>query len=356
MTVNQATIDSIIRIALIALIVVWSAMIVAPFLGILLWGIIIAVSAYPAFLWLNEKLGDRGTLAAAVLVLLILIVIIGPIAGSVPGLTDSVRGLAEQVQSGSIAIPDASESVKEWPIVGENLFSLWQQAATNLSELLVRYQPQLRDASVSALASIAAAGLAVLQFVAAVIVAGVILAHHKGAAAFANQLALRIVPASRDRYVALTENTVRGVTMGVVGVAIVQAILAGIGFAVIGIPGAALWALICLVLAILQISMGIVIIPIVIYVFSAHELLPALLFLAWNLPVLALDNVLKPILMGRGVDAPMLVIFIGAIGGFINFGFLGLFFGAVVLVIAYDLLVVWLREIATEPESVEPST
>lgn len=186
MTVNQATIDSIIRIALIALIVVWSAMIVAPFLGILLWGIIIAVSAYPAFLWLNEKLGDRCTLAAAVLVLLILIVIIGPIAGSVPGLTDSVRGLAEQVQSGSIAIPDASESVKEWPIVGENLFSLWQQAATNLSELLVRYQPQLRDASVSALASIAAAGLAVLQFVAAVIVAGVFLAHHKGAAAFAN--------------------------------------------------------------------------------------------------------------------------------------------------------------------------
>jgi predicted PurR-regulated permease PerM len=132
--------------------------------------------------------------------------------------------------------------------------------------------------------------------------------------------------------------------MGVVGVAIVQAILAGIGFAVIGIPGAALWAAICLVLAVVQISMAIIIIPLAIYIFSNHELLPALLFIAWNIPVLALDNVLKPILMGRGVDAPMLVIFVGAIGGFISFGFLGLFFGAVVLVIAYDLMVAWLEE------------
>ncbi len=136
--------------------------------------------------------------------------------------------------------------------------------------------------------------------------------------------------------------------MGVIGVAIVQAILAGIGFVVIGIPAAALWASICLVLAILQVSMAVVIIPIAIYVFSGHELLPSLLFVAWNIPVVALDNVLKPILMGRGVDAPILVIFVGAIGGFISFGFLGLFFGAVVLVIAYDLLIVWLDEITAE--------
>jgi len=348
MTVDQARIDSIIRLALIALIVVWSVMIIAPFVGIILWGIIIAVSAYPAFFWLTKKLGDHDGLAAAIFVVLMLMLIIGPIAGSVPGLTDSVRSLAEQIQSGSIAIPAASESVKQWPMIGESLFSFWQQAATNLTDLLVRYQPQLREASVSALSSIAAAGLAVLQFVASVIIAGVILAHHKGAAALANQLAQRVVPESRDRYLSLTENTVRGVTMGVVGVAIFQSILAGIGFAVIGVPAAAIWASICLVLAVVQISMAVVIIPIAIYVFSAHELLPSLLFVAWNIPVIALDNVLKPILMGRGVDAPMLVIFIGAIGGFISFGFLGLFFGAVVLVIAYDLLIAWLEEIAVQ--------
>ncbi len=348
MTMNQSTIDNIIRIALIALIVAWSIMIIAPFVGILLWGIIIAVSAYPAFVWLAGKLGGRAGLAATIFVVLMLTLIIGPIAGSVPGFTDSIRDLAGQIQSGSLAIPEASDAVRQWPVVGEQLFQFWQQAATNLTELLVRFQPQLRGASVSVLSLIAAAGLAILQFVAAVIVAGVILAHHERAAALANQLVQRIVPESRERYVSLAENTVRGVTMGVVGVAIVQSILAGIGFAVIGVPAAALWAFICLVLAVLQISIAVVIIPIAIYVFSSHELLPSLLFVAWNIPVLALDNVLKPILMGRGVDAPMLVIFIGAIGGFISFGFLGLFFGAVVLVIAYDLLIAWLEEITAE--------
>lgn len=348
MSVRQNTIDNIIRIGLIGLIVAWSIMIIAPFIGVLLWGIIIAVSAYPAFVWLTDKLGGRAGLAAAIFVVLMFALIIGPIAGSIPGLTDSIRALATQIQSGSLAIPEASESVRQWPIVGEQLFDLWQQAATNLTELLARFQPQLRGASVSILSSVAAVGLAILQFVAAVIVAGVILAHHEGAAALANQLAQRIVPESRERYLSLTENTVRGVTMGVVGVAILQAILAGIGFAVVGVPAAALWAAICLVLAIVQISMAVVIIPIGIYVFSGHELLPSLLFIVWNIPVLALDNVLKPILMGRGVDAPMLVIFVGAIGGFISFGFLGLFFGAVVLVIAYDLLIAWLDEISTE--------
>lgn len=346
MAIQQGTIDNIIRIALIALIFVWSIMILAPFVGVLLWGIIIAVSAYPAFVWMSGKLGGRNGMSATIFSLLMLALIIGPIAGSIPGFTGSIRALAEQIQSGTLAIPEASESVKSWPMIGNQLFSFWQQAATNLTELLIRYQPQLREASVSVLSSIATAGLAILQFIASIIVAGVILAHHERASAVANQLVQRIVPESRERYVALTENTVRGVTMGVVGVAIVQSILAGIGFTVIGVPGAALWAFICLVLAVLQISMALVIIPVAFFVFSQHELLPSLLFVAWNIPVLALDNVLKPILMGRGVDAPMLVIFLGAIGGFISFGFLGLFFGAVVLVIAYDLLMAWLEEVA----------
>ncbi len=107
MTINQSTIDNIIRIALIALIVAWSIMIIAPFVGVLLWGIIIAVSAYPAFVWLARKLGGRAGLAATIFVVLMLTLIIGPIAGSVPGFTDSIRDLAGQIQSGSLAIPEA---------------------------------------------------------------------------------------------------------------------------------------------------------------------------------------------------------------------------------------------------------
>lgn len=344
MTAKDKTIDNIIRIGLIALIVFWSIMIIAPFVSILLWAVIIAVSAYPAFLWLSKKMGGRSGWAATVFVFLLLILMIGPIAGSLPGFADSIRSLVSQIQSGSLAIPEASEDVRQWPLIGEQLYALWQQASTNLTELLVKFRPQLRDASLTILGSIAAASIAILQFVVAVVIAGVILAHHERAASLAKQLVRRVVPESHDRFVMLTENTVRGVTMGVVGVAIVQSILAGIGFAVIGIPAAALWAFACLILAVLQLSIALVVVPIAIYVFSNFELLPSLLFIAWNIPILALDNVLKPMLMGRGVDAPMLVIFIGAIGGFISFGFLGLFFGAVVLVIAYDLLILWLDE------------
>ena len=349
MTTNKLTADNIIRFGLVALIVIWSITIIAPFVSILLWALVIAVSAYPAFLWLDRNMGGRSGWAATVFVLLLLVLIIGPIAGSLPGFADSIRSLAGQVQAGSLTIPEASEKVRGWPVIGEQLYALWQQATTNFAALLLKFQPQLKDASIVVLGSIAAASIAVLQFVVAVIIAGVILAHHERAGAIAKQLAQRIVPEARDRFVALTENTVRGVTMGVVGVAIVQAILAGVGFAVIGIPAAAFWAFACLVLAVLQISMALVVVPIAIYVFFNYELIPSLLFAAWNIPVLALDNVLKPMLMGRGVDAPMLVIFIGAIGGFISFGFLGLFFGAVVLVIAYDLLIAWLDE-AGAPE------
>lgn len=336
--------DNIIRFGLVVLIIGWSITIIAPFISVLLWAVIIAVSAYPAFQWLVAHLGGRPGWAASIFVLLMLLLLVGPIAASLPGFSDSIRSLADQFQAGTIAVPEASDKVRQWPLIGEPLYALWLEARTNLAQVLEQFRPQLQNISVAILGLIAAVALAIGQFIIAVIIAGVILAHHRRAIQLVSKLIARIVPESAERFVSLTENTVRGVTTGVIGVAVVQSILVGIGFVVIGIPAAAFWAFACLVLAIVQISMVLIVVPIAIYVFSNHEFIPALLFVAWNLPVLALDNVLKPLLMGRGVDAPMLVIFIGAIGGFLSFGFLGLFFGAVVLVIAYDLLVEWLDE------------
>jgi predicted PurR-regulated permease PerM len=344
MTTDKFTTDNIIRFALVALIVVWSIAIIAPFVSVLLWAVIIAISAYPAFFWLSARLGDRTGLAATILVLLMLALLVWPIAGSLPSFTDSIRSLADNFQSGTLTVPAASENIRQWPLIGEPLYELWKEAASNLGEVLEKFRPQLQSAGVVLLGTIASAGIAILQFILSVMIAGVILAHHRRAIQLAHTLSGRILPASQQGLLALIENTVRGVTLGIIGVAVVQAILAGIGFVVIGIPAAAFWAFACLLLAIMQISIVLVVAPIAIYVFSSHELLPALLFVAWNLPVLSLDNVLKPILMGRGVDAPMLVVFIGAIGGFISFGFLGLFFGAVVLVIAYKLLIIWIDE------------
>ncbi len=346
---TKDTIDTAIRLGLVAALIIWSIAILAPFMTVLLWAVIIAVSAYPAFRWLSRRLGERDGWAAAIFVLVMLGLLIGPIVASLPSFIDSVRDLAGELQSGAISIPEPAERVKGWPIIGGPLYELWHQAATNLTALLGRFRPQLQSAGVSLLGSAAGAGLAVLQFIASVVIAGVILTHHERVGLLAVKLFQRVAPESEGRFVTLTERTVRGVTMGVIGVAIVQAILAGIGFAFMGIPAAAFWAFLCLLLAVLQISIVLVVLPVVVYAFYSFELFPVLLFVAWNVPILALDNVLKPILMGRGVDAPMLIIFIGAIGGFLSFGFLGLFFGAVVLVIAYDLLIVWLED--SEPAS-----
>lgn len=351
MVLQTEALDSIIRFGLLALIAVWSAMIVAPFIGILLWAIIIAVSAYPAFIWLTGKLGGRSGIAATAIVLLLLVIIVSPIASSLPGFTDTVRNLVTNVQDGTLAIPPAPERIKDWPFVGEPLFLIWTEASSNMSAVLSRFSPQLREASVAALGSIAGAGLALLQFIASIIIAGIILGNHKRSVDALQRLVARVIPEEQERYLKLTEHTVRGVTTGVIGVAFIQAVLVGIGFTVTGVPGAALWAALGLVLAIVQISIGLVVIPVAIYVFANYELLTFVLFLAWNIPILAIDNVLKPLLMGRGVDAPMLIVFLGAIGGFISFGFLGLFFGAVVLVIANDLLLTWLDMRKHEPSN-----
>ena len=339
---NTTSIDNLIRLALIALMVVWSITILAPFVSILLWAIIVAVSAYPAFVWLTAKLGGRGGWAATILVVAVLVFLIGPIVTALPGFAESLRTFAGELRSGDLSIPPPPEAISTWPVIGEPLFRIWQQATTNLAEMVTQFRPQLQSAGLTLLKGVAAAGLGVLQFVLAAVIAGIMLGNHERLKQLAGQLFTKVAPESQGRFLTLTEQTVRGVTMGVIGVAIVQAILAGIGFAVMGIPAAALWAGLCLVLAVLQISIVLVVLPIAIYAFYNFDTLAAVLFVAWNVPILALDNVLKPILMGRGVDAPMLIIFIGAIGGFISFGFLGLFFGAVVLVIAYDLLVAWL--------------
>jgi predicted PurR-regulated permease PerM len=341
---RNETIDTAIRLALIGALLIWSIAILAPFVTILLWAVIVAVSAYPAFRRLASAFGGRDGWAASVLVFAILALLIGPIAAALPNFLDSVGTLARDLQTDGVTIPEPAERVKAWPLIGEQLYELWRQAATNVTAVLGRFRPQLQSAGVTILGSVAGAGLAVLQFIASVVIAGVILYNHERVIRLTRKLFERVAPDSEGRFAALTEHTVRGVTTGVIGVAIVQSILAGLGFAVMGVPAAALWAFLCLVLAVLQISIVLVVLPVVIYAFYAFELIPVLLFVAWNIPILALDNILKPILMGRGVDAPMLIIFLGAIGGFLSFGFLGLFFGAVVLVIAYDLLTVWLDE------------
>ena len=335
--------EATVRIGILLLLVAWCFSIVQPFLIPIVWGAIIAVAEYPGYLTLRAWLGGRGTAAATLMAVLGLLVLLVPAVMLSGTVLDGAQGLAKGLQEGNL-VPPPPESVKGWPLVGESLSAFWAQASQNLAETAAKIAPQLKAAGGWLLSTAAGAGFGVLQFIIAIIVAGVLLAHSESAGEFARAVAVRLAGEKGEEFAKLTEATVRSVTKGILGVALIQAILAGIGFMVMGIPGAGLWALLCLLLSTVQIGIVPITLPILIYVFSTADTVPAVLFLIWSVIVGSLDNVLKPILLGRGVEVPMAVIFVGAIGGFITSGIIGLFVGAVVLVLGYKLLLAWVYD------------
>lgn len=336
--------EAAIRIGSLVLLAASCFAIVQPFIIPIAWGIIIAVGTYPGFLWLNRLFGGRKGLAGTAVTLLGLVILITPMVLLSETLIAGAQNLAREFQEGTIVVPPPPDSVKGWPLVGPTVDSFWRQASENLEATAAHVAPYLKGTGSFLLATAAGAGYGILQFAIAIIISGFLLAHSEGATQVAYAIAVRLAGARGVDFARLAEATVRSVTRGILGVAIIQSLLAGLGFMVMEIPGAGLWALVCLLLSVIQIGILPITLPIVIYVFSTADTVPAVLFLIWSLFIGTLDNILKPILLGRGVEVPMLVIFIGAIGGFINSGIIGLFVGSVVLVLSYKLLLAWLDE------------
>jgi predicted PurR-regulated permease PerM len=272
-------------------------------------------------------------------------------------LIESARELAAQLREGQLQIPPPPESVATWPVIGQPLAAFWELASVNLEEALERIGPQIKAVGVWLLAVAGGVGFGLLQFVFAIVISGVLLAYAKGGERAADAIAVRLIGEQGPKFADLAGATVRSVSRGILGVALIQAILAGLGFLAVGLPAAGLLALLCLFLAVIQIGIAVVTIPAIIYIFATADTLPAVLFLVWAVFVTALDNVLKPILLGRGVQVPMAIIFVGAIGGFLAHGIIGLFVGSVVLALGYTLFRAWLRESReSEPAADAPAT
>jgi predicted PurR-regulated permease PerM len=229
------------------------------------------------------------------------------------------------------------------PIVGKPLTDLWRLASTNLSAALQSLAPQLKAGASGLLAVAAAAGLSALQFFVAILVAGFFLANFSRCAGVSRRLAVHFFGNKGEEFEALAGATIRSVTTGILGVALIQSLLAGLGFLVIRLPGAGLWTAVFLIAAVLQVG-GLVLIPIVIYVFATVGTAKAVIFLIWCILVALTDNVLKPLLLGRGVPVPIVVVFLGAIGGFLAVGIIGLFIGPIVLSVGYKLFLAWLNQ------------
>ncbi|MGD8371621.1 MAG: AI-2E family transporter [Syntrophobacterales bacterium] len=347
-------IDIAIRIGLIALLIALCFQILRPFISLVIWATILAIAFFPLCRGLSGVLGGRVKLAAIIITVVTLLVIILPSIRMVGSLVEGTKYINDRIQRSEFKVPPPPDSVESWPLIGESLKSEWYEASTDLKATLTRFQPQLKAMSLRLLRSAMGTTLGLLQFALSIIIAGIFMANATGGGKMAKDLFVRLAGERGADFADISTKTVRSVVKGILGVAIIQALLAGTGFVVAGVPGAGLWAFVCLLLAIVQIGILPVAIPVIIYMFSTADTLTAGLLTGWLILVSLVDNLLKPILLGRGAPVPMLVIFLGAIGGFLYMGFIGLFVGAVILSLGFKLFRVWLDDLSQPDTSGGP--
>ena len=334
-------IEATIKIGVVLILVLWCFQIVRPFIGIVVWGIIIAVAVFPMARRLTGLMGGRRKSAAALITLLMLLVLAAPAVELTAIVVENAESLSERMDGGELQIPLPPEGVAAWPLIGESVAEFWTLAATNLSGALKIIEPQLKAVGAWLLGALAGIGMGLLQLIAAIIIAGVLVAQAETSGRFARALGRRLAGERGEEFIALAESTVRGVARGVIGVAFIQSMLAGIGLVVADVPAAGIWALLCLLLAIIQLGVAPVMLGAIIYMFTTANTMPAVIFTIYALVVSGIDNVLKPLLMGRGLDVPMAVILVGTIGGMLLSGIVGLFIGAVILALGYKLFTAW---------------
>jgi len=342
---HARTMDAAIRISLLALLIFWCFNIVKPFILPMLWGAIMAVAIYPLFVKAHMKLGGREKLTATLITLTALAILIIPAVMLSGSLVDATQKMTAEYQAGTLSVPPPAETVKDWPLVGEKLDSAWRLASTNLEAALVKFKPQVEAVGKWFISAAAGAGTGILMFVISIIIAGAFLVYARSGSRALETVASRVLGDTFGKeFVDLAGATIRSVAQGVLGVALIQSILAGIGLMVIGVPYAGLWAMLVLLLAIIQLPPILILGPIIVYVFSVESTVPAVIFMIWSLIVSASDAFLKPLFLGRGMDIPMMVILLGAIGGMMFQGIIGLFVGAVVLAVGYTLFMAWLDQ------------
>ena len=338
-------IDVAIRLGVILLLAVACLNILSPFIVPVIWGVIIAVAIYPIFVKLRSALGGRNKLTAVLYTLIALVILILPSLIVVESAINTVEGIKEHYQAGTLEIPPPSDKVKSWPLVGKRLHAEWTEASSSLTEVLKKYSPQLIELG-KFIASVAAgAGLGVLQFVFSIIISGVLVAYAAGSQEITVKIFSRLAGDTfGQHYTDLSKATIRSVAQGVIGVAAIQAVLGGLGMFVMDVPGWGLWTVLILVFAIAQLPPLLVLGFVIVYVFSVANTTPAVIFMIYSLIVSSSDGFLKPLFLGRGMETPMLVILLGAIGGMLAAGIIGLFIGAIILALGYELFMAWLNK------------
>jgi predicted PurR-regulated permease PerM len=346
-------IQLVVRLGLLAALVFWTFTLIEPFIPILTWSIVLAVALDPVFRHLAKLLGDRPKLSAAIVTVISLAIIIGPAAWLGLSAVEGLKDLAAQMTAGELAVPSPPARIRDWPLVGSYLYELWDQVSTNIRAVLREFAPYLKPVASTMLGFAGNAGVGTLKFLLAVTLTGFLFPFGAQLVAAGRGFLIRVVPEQGEHFLELAGATIRAVSQGIIGVAVIQALLAGIGFKLAGVPGAGLLAFAVLLLTILQIGATIVMLPVIVWIWMDKDVTTAVLLTLFLGVVGLLDNILKPLVMGRGLTTPTLVIFVGVIGGTLAHGMLGLFIGPIILSVAWELMVAWIRndraDIASKP-------
>ncbi len=343
---SKELMEILIRFSLIIFLVVMSVKIFSPFLALMLWAVILAVTLYPLHQRVAKRLGGKQGRAATVVVVSGLLLIGVPTAMLGGSTADFIHETHTAFENNTITIKQPPPSVAEWPVIGNKLHGLWSQAANDLPALLQKMQPQLGNFSKSMLSFVGGAASGMFQFLFSLIIAGIMMAFGRSGSAVMLKIIRRLTgPAKGEQLYQLSTATIRSVSMGVIGVAFIQALLLGIGFVWADVPAAGLLAILVLIFGIAQIPALIFSIPVIAYLWwSGDSTMSNVFFTIYFLLAGFADNVLKPLLLGRGVDAPMPVILLGALGGMVSAGLIGLFVGAVFLALGYVVFMDWIAD------------
>ncbi|MCF8425992.1 MAG: AI-2E family transporter [Bacteroidia bacterium] len=341
-SVSQQTVDIALRLSLLFGLLYWCFLILSPFLMPVIWALIIAVAANPLQIFLETKFRFKPSLAATLIVVSLLSIILVPAILFFSSATQVIIQWNKQFTAGTFTMPEVPAFIEKWPLIGDKLHEFLDNFNSNVEALLIKYQSQIIDIAQRILKTILGTGLGVLEVILSIVLSGIFLAIGDRKK-FSGQLMDRIIGSGGHGYVDLSVQTIRSVVKGVLGVAVIQTLLAGIGFYLAGIPNAPIWTLICLILAIVQVGPGLVIIGCLFYLFDAESTLFASLWTAYFVGVLLSDNILRPFLLGKGASVPMVVIFLGVIGGFMLSGFIGLFIGAIILSMGYKMFLFWME-------------
>lgn len=276
-------------------------------------------------------------MAATIIAVIGILVLVVPLYFITTNVAVSLGSFIAKLTAGEFTIPAPKARIHEIPLIGEKLYDYWMLASSNLVAFIERLKPLILEVLPTMASSAAGVVGAVLQFVLAIIIAVVMLVNSEGAKNSLIAVFETIIGQNAESFVTLSQGTIKSVVNGVLGIAIIQTVFLALGMYVMGIPAAGVWTILVLFLAITQLPPTLIMLPIIIYALGNYDTLPAVIFTIWSVVGSLLDSILKPVFLGRGVEVPMMVILLGAIGGMIAFGIIGLFVGAVVLAISYKI-------------------